>query len=213
MSYAVSDSPLGPYEKKGVIVDNTGCDPQSWNDHGSIASYKGNWYVFYHRSSQNTIFNRRMCAEPISFDEKGLIAEVTMTTQGVEGPLRADKPLAASRTCRMGYGAYVYPIGEGEEVLGNMKHGCWAGYRYLEFANETVCTLTCAAGEEGGTLEIWADGEMIGLCEVTGTGAWDAYQEFTCQVKPVEGVKALFLVAKGKERNKRLMEIKTICFK
>jgi arabinoxylan arabinofuranohydrolase len=36
LAYATSKSPLGPFEYRGVIVDNDGCDPQSWNNHGSI---------------------------------------------------------------------------------------------------------------------------------------------------------------------------------
>ena len=36
IGYATSRSPLGPFEYGGVIVDNAGCDPESWNNHGSI---------------------------------------------------------------------------------------------------------------------------------------------------------------------------------
>lgn len=43
LSYTMSHSPLGPFEKKGVIIDNTGCDPQTWNNHGSIAEFNGRW--------------------------------------------------------------------------------------------------------------------------------------------------------------------------
>lgn len=31
LGYAVAESPLGPYEYKGIIIDNTGCDPKTWN--------------------------------------------------------------------------------------------------------------------------------------------------------------------------------------
>ena len=54
LSYATSDSPLGPYIKRGVILDNTGCDPETWNNHGSMARIGGEWYIFYHRASQNS---------------------------------------------------------------------------------------------------------------------------------------------------------------
>ena len=42
LGYAMSDKPLGPYTKKGIIIDNTGCDPASWNNHGSV-SYTHLW--------------------------------------------------------------------------------------------------------------------------------------------------------------------------
>ena len=76
LSYAIADKPLGPYRKGGVIIDNIYCDPSTWNNHGSIEEFCGQWYVFYHRSSQNTIVNRRVCAEPVYFNEDGTINEV-----------------------------------------------------------------------------------------------------------------------------------------
>ena len=51
IGYSMSKNIIGPYEYKGVIVDNFGCDPYVWNNHGSIAEFNGQWYVFYHRST------------------------------------------------------------------------------------------------------------------------------------------------------------------
>ena len=53
LDYAVSKNIYGPYERRGTIIDNTGVDPQSWNNHGSILKVNGQWYVFYHGSSNN----------------------------------------------------------------------------------------------------------------------------------------------------------------
>ena len=41
LGYATSRSPLGPFEYQGIIVDNAGCDPDSWNNHGSIECVDG----------------------------------------------------------------------------------------------------------------------------------------------------------------------------
>ena len=51
IGYATSASPMGPFKYGGVIVDNAGCDPESWNNHGSVVEFKGQWYVLYHRST------------------------------------------------------------------------------------------------------------------------------------------------------------------
>ena len=51
LGYAMSTSPLGPYEYKGIIIDNYGCDPATWNNHGSLVEFQGKWYVLYHRST------------------------------------------------------------------------------------------------------------------------------------------------------------------
>ena len=69
MGYAVSDNPMTGFKYGGVIIDNFGCDPQTWNNHGSIEQINGQWYIFYHRSSRGSKIYRRLCIEPIYFNE------------------------------------------------------------------------------------------------------------------------------------------------
>lgn len=167
LSYAVSEHPLGPYEKRGVVIDNDGCDPHTWNNHGSLCEYKGQWYIFYHRSSQNAEFNRRACVEPIFFDENGDIAEVEMTTQGAEKPLCAGNWLGAGRACYLNNRVYIgysefnnlptYPsvisnttndaVSDSAdntttapipyEYLCNAHYGDFTAYKYLDFGDDT----------------------------------------------------------------------------
>lgn len=212
MSYAVSSSPLGPFKKGGVIIDNYGCDPMTWNNHGCIAEFKGQWYVFYHRSSQHSQFNRRMCIEPIYFDQNGWIHEVCLTTQGCEPALPSSGTIAAARACQMKNGLYITPDETGCEILSHASNGCWAAYRYIEFNFPRKLKITAASLINGGTVEIWADDEVIGSCEVTPTGSWRQWQEFACELKPVGGTKTLYLVFHGANLGKRLMEIKELAF-
>ena len=86
LGYATSDSPLGPFTYRGIIIDNADCDPDSWNNHGSIACFNGQWIVCYHRSSRNSRMNRRLCMEKIRILEDGTIPEVKMTSQGLGDP-------------------------------------------------------------------------------------------------------------------------------
>ena len=102
LGYAISKSPLGPYEKKGIIIDNIGCDPETWNNHGSIQEINGKYYVFYHRSTHHSRYNRRVCIEPIQISDDGTINEVEMTSQGVEGPIDCRRKLNASAFCILG---------------------------------------------------------------------------------------------------------------
>lgn len=100
LSYAVSKSPLGPFEKRGVIIDNRECDLGAWNNHGSIVEFHGQWYIFYHRACFGIeMGGRKACVEPICFDENGDIAEVKPTTQGVEKPLNARRKMEAYKAC------------------------------------------------------------------------------------------------------------------
>lgn len=82
LGYSMSRNVFGPYEYKGVIVDNAGSDPLVWNNHGSVVEYKGQWYVLYHRPTHFSSTMRKACMEPITFRADGTIREVEMTSQG-----------------------------------------------------------------------------------------------------------------------------------
>lgn len=99
LGYATSKSPFGPYKYGGVIIDNQGCDANNWNNHGSIAEFKGKWYVFYHRTTNGSISMRKACAEPITFNADGSINEVEMTSQGAGKPLSAFDTIQARTAC------------------------------------------------------------------------------------------------------------------
>jgi arabinoxylan arabinofuranohydrolase len=215
LSYAVASSPLGPYEKKGTIVDNIYCDPETWNNHGSIAEYKGQWYVIYHRSSQKSMFNRRMCMEPIYFDEHGDIKEVVMTTQGIESPLSMNQVISAASACILRNGPYITPVSKGEfEVLSHIGNNSFAVYRYIDFQNPLSFHVTISSKTSKGEIEIWADDELLGICEINETGGWENWRKFECSVKPVTGIKTVYLVFRGstKGMGNRLMEVKEFYF-
>lgn len=132
LSYATASRPLGPYTKRGVLIDNADCDPSSWNNHGSLARFGDQWMLFYHRSSRNTRTHRRVCAEPVAFRPDGRIDEMPMTSQGLSPPLSATDWTDAWRACVLRGELYAAPV-EGEEVLTNIHAGDLAGFKYLRF--------------------------------------------------------------------------------
>ncbi|MBR6051707.1 MAG: family 43 glycosylhydrolase [Clostridia bacterium] len=170
MSYAVSDKPLGPYKKGGVIIDNTGCDPQTWNNHGSIQSFCGKWFVFYHRSSQNSRTSRRMCAEPIEILLDGSIPEVKMTSHGADDEINAFCEVDASLACRMMGDLYIVPDNErpGFELLKICGSGsraeAWAEYRAVDFGAgaKTISVKAMGCGEV--ILMTERDGRIASIC-------------------------------------------------
>jgi hypothetical protein len=194
--------------KRGIIIDNTGCDPETWNNHGSIAEFNGQWYVFYHRSSQASNFNRRVCIEPIHFNADGDIDEVEMTTQGAGEPLPATRPLEAWRACLLK--GRVHTTANGpiktdpavREYLTQIHLDDWAAYKYVDFDRQHVNGFRARAGSlaYGGRIEIRLDqpgGELIGTCHVPPTGGWQKWSTVSCPVKNAKGVRAVFLLFKG----------------
>lgn len=201
LSYAIADNPLGPYQKKGVIIDNIFCDPGVWNNHGSIEEYNGQWYVFYHRSSQGDRFSRRTCAEKIYFNEDGTINEVEMTSQGPSDPLNAFEWIDASIACRMKGNGYITPSEEGinGEILINLGGGNfwmddWAEYKYLNFYEGATKVKVKVKGK--GTVKLFGtDGREFGKVEVDS----EQFKEYCFDITTIKGIEPIWFEFGGKE--------------
>lgn len=152
LAYATSERPLGPFTYRGILIDNSKCDPKSWNIHGSIEEFGGQWYVFYHRSSRNSNVHRRLCAEKIRFHEDGTIDEVKMTSIGAGEPFERGEVIEGWRACEVYDGAYT----EGEDLI--LTPGSGALIRYIrteepiagikaDFEGEGELTFTIAGRE------------------------------------------------------------------
>jgi beta-xylosidase len=87
VAYAVADSPLGPFERIGKILQQ---DPNiaTGAGHHSVIQVPGRdeYYIVYHRRPlEETHGNHRVtCIDRMEFDEDGFIKPVVMTFQGVE---------------------------------------------------------------------------------------------------------------------------------
>jgi hypothetical protein len=133
IGYATSTRPFGPYTYRGVIIDNDNSDPSNWNNHGSIAKFKGKWYVFYHRASHNSRKMRRMCIEPIQFNEDGSIDEVEMSSQGAGPPLNPYARIEAEKACLRFGNCRVRLNDAGREEIGAIRGRDRIAFKYLKF--------------------------------------------------------------------------------
>lgn len=162
LGYATGKSPLGPFTYRGIIVDNTGCDPATWNNHGSIEEVNGQWYVFYHRSTRNSEYMRRLCVEPITFLEDGTIPEVEMTSQGAGDPFGLNERVPIwtacllSGTCR--FLSDTPENGEAREKLSHISAGDTATFKYFSFEKAPASLRLWCLGD--GTVRAWA-GETL----------------------------------------------------
>jgi arabinoxylan arabinofuranohydrolase len=76
MEYSMGKTPLGPFEYKGVILDN-----DSRNIHGSVVQFKNQWYLFYHVAGPSP-YERRVCVEKLFFNDDGTIKPMRMSPLG-----------------------------------------------------------------------------------------------------------------------------------
>ena len=198
LGYAIADKPLGPYKKCGIIIDNMGCDPKTWNNHGSIACFKDQWYVFYHRSSNNSDSCRRVCVEPIEFDENGFIKEVFMTSQGASKPIDAFSEIKSRYACNLFQNAYIETIGESEcLVFSGARH--WdtpdfAAFKYIDFKDGANKITLKLKGEGKITLKV-EDNKEIGSSEYS----LSDFGEISFDIEKTEGVHALWMFVEGKK--------------
>lgn len=94
IKYCMGDSPLGPFEYKGVILE----EMNSGTNHHSVVNYKDKWYLFYHNSDlyfrnnpEETRrfgwdnegspypFRRSICFDSLKYNEDGTIQQVIPT--------------------------------------------------------------------------------------------------------------------------------------
>jgi beta-xylosidase len=87
VAYAIADSPFGPFERVGKILQQDSAIATGAGHHSVIhVNRKSKWYIIYHRRPLGeTNGNHRVtCIDEMFFDEKGFIKPVKMTFEGVK---------------------------------------------------------------------------------------------------------------------------------
>lgn len=213
IGYATSESPFGPYTYRGVIVDNDGCNPNNWNNHGSIAEFNGQWYVFYHRSTHGCRIMRKSCVEKISFLPDGSIPEVEMTSQGAGPPLDAKKELDAARACLLQGNVRIELSSADNEVLRGFKNGDKAIFKYLDFGTGVRSVTIRVMPKSDGELILSAGkpwNHRLAVIPIKANETREKWQEITADVNSINGVHALWIQARGEEGD--LFEIDWVKF-
>ena len=82
LGYAVGDSPVGPFEYKGIFSEVAG---NSNTTHPGIVEFKGKTILFTHNGAlhSGTSYSRSVCAQELKYDKEGNILKCDITTDGV----------------------------------------------------------------------------------------------------------------------------------
>lgn len=87
VAYAIADSPLGPFERIGVVLEQDSSVATGAGHHSVIeVAETDEWYIVYHRRPLGeTDPNHRVTSiDEMTFDENGHIEPVEITFEGVE---------------------------------------------------------------------------------------------------------------------------------
>ena len=162
LAYATSEYPDRDFRYRGVIISgsdigyNGNRDPK-WNAgtiHGGIERINGQYYIFYHRCTNNTDFSRQACAEPVEILPDGTIPQVEITTSGISGrPLPGTGTYPAAICCnlitpkpiKLGVGKQqtMPRVAEkdGMTLLADLTAGTRAVYKYFDLMDTKRITL------------------------------------------------------------------------
>jgi hypothetical protein len=168
--------------------------------------FKGQWYVFYHRTTNGVVNARKACVEPIFFNQDGSITEVEMTSQGAGKPLNAFSKIEAESAClldgRVRIESFswdqanpVHPANN--DQLGQLENRDRVVYKYINFGEgATSVSVRVAPGAKPGKIQFKLDnswGAPYGTLEVPGGGDGKTWTTLTGNIKEMKGVHALHL--------------------
>lgn len=220
LCYATSKYPDRDFVFRGTIVSSgdVGLNGRKAKDrlnhtgttHGSIECVNGQWYVFYHRLTHGSDYSRQACAEPITIAPDGSIAQVEVTSCGLNGgPLKAEGVYPAVICCNLTNGKMPHgsnkkikkPIpcvnsDKSERFLHHIGNGTWIGYKYFHFTGEVKISVTFR-GQGNGKLNICRNlnGPALASISVIPGETW---QEGMASVPFTSGDSPLFFHYVGK---------------
>ena len=215
LEYATGSSPMGPFEQKGVIMDQSasGC----WTNHHSIVEYKGQWYLFYHDKDLSPTFdkNRAIKADYLFFNEDGSIQKVIPTHRGV-GISSALKEIQIDRYSTVSpEGVSVAFVDPDQKQKGwkviMAARDAWVQYNKVDFGDKKVSTVNVnALSSTGGSIEIRIDskdGPLVAQVGIANSTDWNEAPA-TVSESPA-GIHDVFVILK----DAKTVEIDWIQFK
>jgi hypothetical protein len=228
LCYATSDTPQGPFQYGGVLVsigdiglngrkEDWQADNHLGTTHGSIVEVQGQWYVFYHRQSNDNQLSRQACAEKIRFLPDGSIPQVEITSCGLNpGWLKGTGTYEARIACNLSgkNGPVRYlpyrsaPTGQpyytqeepdndsfSVQYIKHMTNGSWTGFRYFQMeGTRKIAVRYRSTGDGKLTVSLTPTGLPITRIDVSPACEW---RESGSAFSPLFGKQALFLCYEG----------------
>lgn len=221
LCYATSKYPDRDFKYQGVIISNADLHIDSYkpadmpsaygaNNHGSIEKINDDYYIFYHRHTNNTWYSRQGCVEKLEITD-GKIKQAMITSCGLNGgPLLGKGEYPSYIVCNMftdtphiyvgseNVPRVIQDGGDGDENIGyivNIKDSATLGFKSFDIKDlKKIAIYTRGYGK--GTFEFrtkW-DGEVVGKVDIFYTNVWERYE---ADVDIEDGVHDLYITYTG----------------
>ena len=197
LCWAVSSQPDGDFRFGGTLVDQgdlylDGSTDETHalnylgNTHGGMVQLHGDWYIFYHRQTNQHSYSRQACAERLTRTETGAFLQAEVTSCGLNGgPLRGEGEYPACIACNLwsknGVARYdrkfdkaAHPYftqtgkdreGSDDQYIANMRDDSVAGFKYFDF-HGTRWIEVHYSGQATGKMEVSTTPDFSILCAV-----------------------------------------------
>lgn len=218
IGYAMSNSPIGPWEYKGSIMDG---DQRSSGNHPAIIDYKGKSYVFGFnyailKQTMSKHYERRsICLEELNFNADGTIEKHPFWSKNVKqiGYLNPyNRVEAETMSFSEGVKTDTYTEWErnaswnkGKKIADQMfvtsiHNGDYIKVQGINFSKGATSVDVSVASLNGGKIEIHTDkinGPILATVNVNTSGEGEIWKTINTPVKNIQGVHDLFFVFRG----------------
>jgi len=203
LGYAMSDSPEGPWEYKGMIMDAT---EKTRGNHPGIIEYKGKAYAFGHsydilKSKTSTFYERRSVdADEMKYNEDGTIQTIPYWNDKGPEPIENLNPFHRTEAETIAWSEGVKTNKTEDKIyVTEIEDGDYMMVQGVDFKNGATKFKIFAQLVSGGTIEIrldGAEGQLIGSSKIE-KEAGNTYKLYTSNMEKVPGVHDIYFVFKG----------------
>ena len=181
LEYAMADNPMGPFEFKGLIMDESpsGC----WTNQQSIINFRNQWYLFYHQNDLSPNFDksRSVRIDSLFFNSDGTISKVIPTLRGV-GLTPASKQIQIDRYSLISNKGVSITFIDSLNTFSGWKtvfttKNAWIQYNSVDFRKGRYKTINLRAlSNNGGVLILRlnnADGPVVARANIPKGTVWN----------------------------------------
>lgn len=192
LCYAKSKFPDKDFKYGGVLISSADLGYEGnkipkdiyGTIHGSIENIRGSYYLFYHRLSNQSDFQRRTCAEKVTMDSNGDFAQVEMTSNGLskyigKGKIEAIRAANiynenTTRRKKKLINAPYSTFDENEHFITNINKHSHIVFKYFSLVNVNKISVTLR-GQGKGLLTLKINEKIINKIEIHPSLSWEKY--------------------------------------